>query len=168
MLRDEADYGIATSDLLLMRSQGHPVVALAPIFQHSPLVFLTTGGASVSSVHDLKGKSVMREPHAAELLACLEYEGVSLKDVTIVPHTFDPSPLMNGAMSAYSTDEPFALATADIDYMTFTPRASFFTATRFSQPRTACVAIQIKSNASLTPRGRAGSTHSNIRRKSSI
>ena len=127
MLRDEAEYGIATSDLLLMRSQGHPVVALAPLFQHSPLVFLTTGGASVSSVHDLKGKSVMREPHAAELLACLEYEGVSLKDVTIVPHTSDPSALMNGsisAMSAYSTDEPFALATADIDYMTFTPRAA--------------------------------------------
>jgi ABC-type nitrate/sulfonate/bicarbonate transport system substrate-binding protein len=36
VLAGEADFGIAMSDLVLLRSEGHPVVALATIYQHSP------------------------------------------------------------------------------------------------------------------------------------
>lgn len=45
VLQGQADFGVATSDLLLLRSAGQPVVALAAIFQHSPSpgVFVPTG-----------------------------------------------------------------------------------------------------------------------------
>ena len=127
VLLGTADYGIATSDLLLLRHRGQPVVVLAPIFQHSPFVFLVAEHSGVTSVHDLKGKTLMIEPHGDELLAYLEFEGISRDDVTLVPHAFDPSALIGGsvaAMSAYSTDEPFLLGAAGTKYMTFTPRAA--------------------------------------------
>lgn len=127
VLHGDAEFGVATSDLVLLRSQGEPVVILAPIFQHSPLVFLVPQNSGVSSIHDLASRPVMIESHATELLAYLEYEGISSKQIEIVPHTFNPSALMDGsvvAMSAYSTDEPFLLASNQIDYLTFTPRAA--------------------------------------------
>ena len=35
-----AEYGVGTSELLLLRAQGHPLVVLAAVFQHSPTVLL--------------------------------------------------------------------------------------------------------------------------------
>lgn len=127
VLQGRADFGVAASDLLLMRSQGEPVVALAAIFQHSPLVFLTLPGSGVDSVHHLTQGPVMLEAHAAELLAYLQYEGISPAAMTFVPHTFNPLDLINGrviAMSAYSTDEPFVVQQAGKPYAIFTPRAA--------------------------------------------
>ncbi|HEX4348716.1 MAG TPA: ABC transporter substrate-binding protein [Vicinamibacterales bacterium] len=127
VLRGGAEFGVATSDLVLLRNQGRPVVVLAPIFQHSPYVFLVAEGSGISSIHDLKGKSLMIEAHADELLAYLEFEGISRKDVHLVPHTFDPSSLVEGkvaAMSAYSGDEPYLLEKDHVKYLTFTPRAA--------------------------------------------
>lgn len=127
VLQGQADFGVATSDLVLLRYRGHPVVALAAIYQHSPLVLLAPREAGIDSVHDLVGKRVMIEAHSAELLAYLEYEGISSKDLILHPHTFDPSALIEGrvdAMSAYATDEPFLLQAQGKDYRLFTPRAA--------------------------------------------
>lgn len=141
VVRGQADYGIATSDLLLLRQKGQPVVVLAPIFQHSPFVFLVAGTSGISSIHDLKGKRLMIEPHADELLAYLQFERISRRDITLVPHTFDPSALIEGtvaAMSAYSGDEPYLLESAGLKYMTFTPRAAgidFYGDTLFTTER---------------------------------
>ena len=126
VLQGKADFGIASSDLILLRSQGYPVVALAAIFQHSPLIFLALKQSGIDSIHHLIGKRIMLEPHAAELLAYLKYESIPISQVTLLPHTFDPSALLSGeadAISAYSTDEPFLLQKAAQDYVTFTPRA---------------------------------------------
>ncbi len=126
VLQGKADFGIASSDLVLLRSQGKPVVALAAIFQHSPLIMLALKRSGIDNVHDLAKKRVMIEPHAAELLAYLKYESINAADLTILPHTFDPSALMAGqvdAISAYSTDEPFVLEQAGLDYLIFNPRA---------------------------------------------
>lgn len=126
VLQGKADFGIASSDLILLRSQGKPVVALAAIFQHSPLIILALKSSGIDNVHDLARKRVMIEPHAAELLAYLKYESINTSDMSILPHTFDTSALVAGqvdAISAYSTDEPFALQQAGLDYMIFNPRA---------------------------------------------
>ena len=127
VLDKKADFGIASSDLLLLRANGEPVVALAAIYQHSPLVLLSIAGREVDNIHDLAGKPVMIEAHAAELLAYLESEGVSPSDLTLLPHSFDPEALIFDqavAMSAYSTDEPFLLSQAGLDYQIFNPRSS--------------------------------------------
>ena len=54
-----ADFGIGNSGLLIDRLAGKPVVVLATIFQHSPLVLLTRRELAVPSVHDLIGRRVM-------------------------------------------------------------------------------------------------------------
>ena len=41
VIKGDADFGIAMSDLILHKANGQPVVALAAIFQHSPLILLT-------------------------------------------------------------------------------------------------------------------------------
>ena len=126
VLQGKAEFGIASSDLVLLRSQGKPVVVLAPIFQHSPLILLVLAASGIDNVHELKGRDVMVEEHAEELLAYLQNEGLPSSEIKILPHSFDPESLIQGkvaAMSAYSTDEPFLLKKLGMPYLTFTPRS---------------------------------------------
>ena len=60
----QANYGVGTSSLLLARAAGKPVVALAVILQHSPLVLIARQRQAAQSIHDLVGKRVMIEPDA--------------------------------------------------------------------------------------------------------
>jgi ABC-type nitrate/sulfonate/bicarbonate transport system substrate-binding protein len=69
VLDGRAQFGIATSDLAVLRAQGKPVVALAAIFQHSPYVLVAAKRPGLEHVHDLVGRRVMVEHHSAELLA---------------------------------------------------------------------------------------------------
>ncbi len=126
VLRGDADFGIAASDLVVLRAHGDPVVALAAIYQHSPLILLSLSGRGIDNIHSLSGKKAMIEPHAAELLAYLETEGIDNSALTLLPHIFDPAALVSGevdVMSAYSTDEPYLLEEAGIPYQIFNPRA---------------------------------------------
>jgi len=126
VLKGQAEFGVGTSDLLLLRQRGAAVVVLATIFQHSPLVLLTREGAGVKDIQDLQGKPIMIEPDSAELSAYFKYEGVDLTKLKIVPHTYDIADLLTGkvaAMSAYSTDEPYRLSLAGEKPVIFTPRA---------------------------------------------
>ena len=126
VLADDAQYGVASSELVVMRAEGKPVVALAPIFQHSPLILLVLADSGIENLHELTGKRIMLEPQEAELYAYFLSEGMSLSKLTIVPNTFDASDLISGkvdSMSAYSTDEPFRLQEAGKEYLVFNPRA---------------------------------------------
>lgn len=122
----KAQYGVGTSGLLLARNAGKPVVALAVIFQHSPLVLVVRGDSGEQSVHDLVGKRVMIEPQSDELLAYLRQEGITPGRIIQVEHSFDPQDLISGrvdAISAYSTNEPFYLDRAKAPYQVYTPRS---------------------------------------------
>jgi len=126
VMKGEADFGVAMSDLILHRAKGQPVVALASIFQHSPLIILTSKTSKIENIHGLKGKRIALEGHAAELLAYLESEELPLEHLEIVPHGFSVSKLISGeadAISAYSTDEPFVLLNQGIQYNAFSPLA---------------------------------------------
>ena len=137
----EIEFGIAMSDLVVYRARGLPVVALASIFQHSPLVLLVRGDLGIDNLHSLDGRNVMIEPHAAELLAYLEFERMPITRLTVHPHTYDAGSLLDGtvdAMSAYLTDEPFELRAAGIPYSLFSPRSGgidFYGDTLFTSQR---------------------------------
>jgi ABC-type nitrate/sulfonate/bicarbonate transport system substrate-binding protein len=121
-----ADYGVGASELALRRGQGQPVVVLATILQHSPLV-LIAAGRSGASVHELAGKKVMLLPHETELIAYLQQEQLPLDRIVVVPHSFDLNDLLTGKVSAasgYSTDEPYLLKKAGVPFNLFSPRAS--------------------------------------------
>jgi len=126
VLEGRAEFGVGTSDLILLRSQGQPIVVLAVIYQHSPFALLSTAASGVRDIHDLADRPIMMEPDAAELLAYFKNEGVDPARLKILPHSFDALDLVRnkaGGMSAYSTDEPFHLKAAGIDYLLFSPRA---------------------------------------------
>ncbi len=127
VLRGEADFGVGTSDLLLRRARGEPVVALAVVFQHSPLAFLARRGPDLNTVQDLAGKRVAMPPGVEALAAYLKREGVPLRSLVRTPAEFDLADLAKGrvdAISAYVTDQPFEARAAGLDTLIFTPRSA--------------------------------------------
>jgi diguanylate cyclase (GGDEF)-like protein len=126
VLKGDADYGVGASELALRYAKGAPIVAVAAILQHSPLVLLARG-SEVQTVQDLAGKRIELAPHEAELYAYLRREGLERKRFIEQPATFSIQNLLDGktdAISGYSTDEPFALQQAHFRYSIFSPRAS--------------------------------------------
>jgi PAS domain S-box-containing protein len=120
-----AAFGIGTSELVLSRSQGQPVVVLASIFQHSPFVLLANRKAGIQTIHDLIGKRVAIETQAAELLAFMRQNGVDLSRIQRVAHPHDIAPLLRGeidALTAYSTDELYSVKQSGMPYVVFNPR----------------------------------------------
>lgn len=123
----KADFGVGTSELMISYAQGEPVLMLAPIFQHSPLMMLVRADAGIDSVHDLPGKKVMIEPQSAQLLAYFLSEGIALNRLQYRTHNFGIKDLMTGridGLSGYVSDEPFLMDAAKIPYRMFTPRTS--------------------------------------------
>lgn len=128
VLRGRAQYGVGTSSLLLARGSGQPVVVLAAIFQHSPLVLVARLDAAhrgTQGLHDIVGKRVMIEPQSDELIAYLRQEGIALERLAQVPHSFRPEDLIEGrvdAISAYVSNEPYYLDLVGFAYQIHTPR----------------------------------------------
>ncbi|MGZ5575541.1 MAG: EAL domain-containing protein [Methylobacter sp.] len=108
VLKDESQYGVADTGLLEQRLIGKPVVVLASIFQHSPLVYLTLKSSGIVSPYELKGKRVMEDSYDnAPLLTMLCEAGVSDKLIHL-DNSFNPDDLINGktdAMVGYLTDQ---------------------------------------------------------------
>ena len=126
VIEGKAEFGVGSTELLLLREQGIPIVVLAVIFQHPPLALMTLKDDGIQTIHDLAGRKVMIEPGSAELHAYLRREGISADKFTLVPHTFDVQALLSGAVDAisvYVTDEPFALKEAGREYLLYSPRA---------------------------------------------
>ncbi len=127
VISGHAQYGVGSSALLLKRQQGKPVVVLAAIYQHSPLVLLARSSSGIDSIHDLRGKRLMLEHQSDELLAYLQQEGVPRTSLQFQQHNFDPGALLRGetdVVSAYSTDEPWFLEQAKFKFLSFSPRAA--------------------------------------------
>jgi diguanylate cyclase (GGDEF)-like protein/hemerythrin-like metal-binding protein len=127
VLRGKADFGVGTSDLLLVREKGAPVVALAAIFQHSPLSLMMLKSKDLQSIHDLVGRNVMIESGSAELLAYLRSEGVSPDRLVQLTHSFNVQDLLTGkvaAMSVYGSVEPIEVLDAGLDYLLYSPRSA--------------------------------------------
>lgn len=125
VMQGKAEYGVGASELALRRARGEPVVALATILQHSPLVLLARKDQRISSVHDLADRRIMLMPHETELYAYLKRE--SVVQYQTLDHSFAAHDLIEGkvdALSGYATDEPFVLQRAKFPYSVFSPRSN--------------------------------------------
>lgn len=128
VLKDKAEYGVADAGLLLTRFQGKPVVLLAQIFQHSPLVFLALQRSGIRTPFDLKGKSVMIDNNyykypSLNALIIKTLDGID--KVTRIPETYRNHDLVDGktdVMVAYITDQPFWFKEKGIDLNVIDPR----------------------------------------------
>ncbi len=124
VLQGKADFGVGTSDLVRYRAEGHPVVVLGVIFQHSPTALLLPQKQTPYSIHDIAALPVMIESHAAEIWAYFQNEGIDIEKINSVEHSFDVEDIIAGkakAMSIYVTDEPFVLQEKAFDYQLFHP-----------------------------------------------
>ena len=122
----KAQFGVGSSSLLVARNAGAPVVVLAVVFQHSPLVLITAQRSQSQGVHDLLDKRVMLDLQGDELLAYLKQEGLAPDRITRVEHSLNTQDLIDGkveAMSAYITSEPYFLKRAGFPYHIYTPRS---------------------------------------------
>ena len=123
----KADFGVCTASVLRDWAAGRRLVVLAAIFQRSPAVILVARRADISSVSDLRGRTLMDTPGSDEIAAMLTREGVNYQSMLRVPHEGNPRDLLAGradAMIAYSTSEPFVLEQLGAAYRTFAPAAS--------------------------------------------
>ena len=119
-----ADFGVGTTDILLMRDRGEAVVVLAAIMQHSPLALMTRRDGGRRNIHQLAAGRLMIEPHSAELFAYFSREGIDVSKLDLVEHDFDVGRVLDGtvdAMSVYSTDEPWLMQVQGVDYTLFRP-----------------------------------------------
>jgi class 3 adenylate cyclase/ABC-type nitrate/sulfonate/bicarbonate transport system substrate-binding protein len=122
----KADFGVCTASVLRDWAAHRRVVVLAAIFQRSPAVILVARRADISSVSDLRGRTLMDTPGSDEIAAMMKREGVDYDALPRVAHEGNPRDLLAGradAMVAYSTNEPFVLEQLGAAYRTFSPAA---------------------------------------------
>jgi len=114
VLSGAVQYGIGDSDILLSRTNGKPVVAIASIFQHSPYVLMSLREKKINTPQDLIGKRIMlsNDQGATQFKAMMHKAGIGLEHVTLLPHTWNLQDLIKGntdVVSAYATAEPVQL-----------------------------------------------------------
>jgi len=123
----KVDFGVCSASVLREWTMGRRLVVLAAIFQRSPAVILVARRADISSVSELRGRTLMDTPGSDEIAAMLTREGVDYEALPRVTHEGNPRDLLAGradAMVAYSTNEPFVLEQLGAAYRTFSPAAS--------------------------------------------
>lgn len=127
VLAGRAQYGVGNIELLSLYQQGKPLVALAAMYQRSPLVLLVLENSDIYTVQDLKGKRVMLFPgyDDPELLGMLRTQGLEVDDIQRLDTSTEISDLINGntdAFNAYLTNEPFYMQEQGIGFRTLNPR----------------------------------------------
>jgi ABC-type nitrate/sulfonate/bicarbonate transport system substrate-binding protein len=120
----KADFGVCSANVLRDWRVGRRLVVLAAVFQHSPAIILVPRRADISTVSELRGRTLMDTPGSDEIAAMLKHEGVDYNALPRIAHQGDPRDLLAGkadAMVAYSTNEPFVLERLGAAYRTFSP-----------------------------------------------
>jgi diguanylate cyclase (GGDEF)-like protein/PAS domain S-box-containing protein len=109
----ERDFAVGDSGIVSYYARGEPIVALAAIFQHNPLVFISKQSSGIISPYEMKGKRIMFDTVGAgdsPLRAVLADARLTEKDYTAVKHSFRNADLIKDkvdVMSAYLSDEIF-------------------------------------------------------------
>ncbi|AXS80327.1 ABC transporter substrate-binding protein [Dechloromonas sp. HYN0024] len=113
LVSGHAQYGIGDSGVVADYAKGAPIVALAAIFQHDPLVFISRRQSGIISPYEMVGKRLMFDASGSDegpLRALLSESGLTPDKFTYVQHTYNKEDLASGkvdVMSAYLTDQPF-------------------------------------------------------------
>ncbi len=123
------DFGIAgAGNLLIARSQGVPVVAIAAEFQNTPVGFVTRADSGITQFEDFRGKRVGVQTGAdTDVLfrALLAKHDMTSSDVREVPIQFDMGPFVNNlidVLPAYVTNQPITLKNRGFDINVLTAK----------------------------------------------
>jgi PAS domain S-box-containing protein len=111
----KAQFGIGSVDILRLRAQGHPLVSIAAIMQHSADCMMVPASSSIRSFTDLAGKHISvtrRSPEDIEMRVVMKKEGGDPSRIVYMPHTPSLKAFMQGkadAYAAYITNEPLQM-----------------------------------------------------------
>ena len=128
VLNGDSQYGISDSVLLVYQAQKKPIAIVAPIFQHSPSVFIALKSSGINSPHKMIGKRIALYPNDADglpLLAMLYETGVTQQGYKRMQSHFDLDQLTSGDVDiihGYSTDEPYTLREKGFDINVIYPQ----------------------------------------------
>jgi len=128
VLDGRAQYGVGHSSLIVNYINGAPIVLMAAAYQSSPMILLTRKDANITTPKELKNKRVMLTEDMlqwAEIQAMLRSTGMSMKDLVVQPHSYDPMSLSRretDAMAAYVSNEPFILKQAGLETYAIDPK----------------------------------------------
>jgi len=126
VIQGESEYGIADSMIMLYQARGEPVNIVAPIFQHSPQVFLTLESSQIKRLEDFPGKRVsfyQKDTDGFPLLAMLHQNTIAV-DVDRMAIKGSPEILANSTTDvypAYLSNEPFYFYQKGINIHVFHP-----------------------------------------------
>lgn len=124
----QAQFGVANTGVLTAFARGEPVMAVASIFQHSPMAWVVRTDSGIHNLHDLVGKTLMSQQpreQVAELLSPFVLEAIPLESMTWVPSRFNIDALVNGevdAFAGYLSNEPYVLSRRGVPFVTISPR----------------------------------------------
>ena len=121
---NRATFGIMDPSLVLDVMKGSPVVALMPIFQHSPYVLMGLKSSGIKSLKDMSFKHIglYKNLNAVTILAMLESNKIEYK-FHDVSYTFERlSSKELDLQIAYVSNEPFIAKEKGLDIVTFAPK----------------------------------------------
>jgi len=113
VLSGKAQYGISDSSIVIEFAKGTQIKALAAIFQHNPLVFITKQSSHITNPFEMKGKRIMLQNYDAAyapLRACFLGAGFNEDNYISVKHSYDNGSLIRDevdVISNYLTDAPY-------------------------------------------------------------
>ncbi|PCI42316.1 MAG: hypothetical protein COB46_00825 [Rhodospirillaceae bacterium] len=124
----EAEYGTGRSSLLVDYHKGKPVVALAAIFQDSPLILLTLDNTGIMSPADFKGRKIMIAEDQAKSISLFSFfhmNDITLSNLQVQNHSANLQDLIDkktDAMVSYISNEPFRMRERGLGYRMFHPK----------------------------------------------
>lgn len=127
VLDQKNTYAVGKSSLIIDTLSGKELIILSAIFQHSPMVLVTTN-PNIKKPNDLYNKNIMLTPDARTTVAInsmISSQGVNLKDINFQEHSFNLQDLIDGktdAMGSYLSNEPYILEQKNIQYNILDPR----------------------------------------------
>ncbi len=129
VLDGEAEYGISDMGLLLYRLEGKPVVLLAQIYQHSPLIFISKQESGIVSPYEMVGRRVMmdlRVKYEAPLYAMIEEILGGISKIDAIQHTFDYNDFFTDraeAIATFITDQPYLMKERGVEINVINPQS---------------------------------------------
>ena len=143
VLSNEAQYGIGRSSLILNHSKKEKVIALAAIFQTSPMVLLSLKNKALKDVKEGKHTVFMAGDIAksAEFKLMILNEAIKLNQIKIIENSGNIEDLINHKtdfMLAYISNEPYLLEQRGIPYNIIFPKdqgVNFYSDILFTSPK---------------------------------
>ena len=124
----DVDFAIGRENLILEKAKYPKIIALAAIFQATPLVLLTTKDSGIDSFNKFENKKLMRtkdDGSEVSIKAMLASSKIDVKSIAQVEHShniYDFIYKKVDIISAYTSKAPYILQKEQIKYNIFYPK----------------------------------------------